>query len=86
MARAWIQSFGPHTKCTEDKSQSPRNIIEFSSTEKFGCEDYLETSVINLLSYVVVVDFWFGEGGEIFGRSRAILDDPPPYVRSVVGT
>ena len=30
---------------------------------------------------MVVVDFWFGEGGEIFGRSWAILDDPPPYIR-----
>lgn len=30
---------------------------------------------------MVVVDFWFGEGGEIFGRSWAILDDPPQYIR-----
>lgn len=30
-------------------------------------------SMFKLLSYVVVVDFWLGEGGEIFGRKWAVL-------------
>ena len=41
---------------TEDKSQSPRNIIECSNTEKSKYDDYLAISVFKLLSYVVVVD------------------------------
>ena len=64
---------------TEDKFQSPRNIIECSNAEKFRYGDYLAISVFKLLSYVVVVNAWLGEGGKIFGRRWAILDDPPPY-------
>ena len=50
---------------TEDKSQSPRNIIEYCNAEIFRYDDYLAISVFRLLSYVVVVDVWLGEGGEI---------------------
>ena len=53
---------------TEDNSQSPRNITECCNAEKFRYDDYLAISVFKLLSYVVVVDVWLGEGGEIFGR------------------
>lgn len=67
LTRVEIQSFGSYTKCIEDKSQSPYNMIEYSSMKKFSYEDYLETSVMKLLSYIVVVDSWFGKGGEIFG-------------------
>ena len=63
---------------TKDKSPPPRNIIECSNADKFRYNDYLAISVFKLLSYVVVVDAWLGEGGEIFGRRWAILDDPPP--------
>ena len=41
---------------TEDNSQSPRNMIEFSNAEKFSYVDYLAIPVFKLLSYVVVVD------------------------------
>ena len=63
---------------TKDKSQPPRNIIEYCNSEKFSYDDYLEISAFKLLSFVIVVDVWLGEGGEIFGRRWAILDDPPP--------
>lgn len=46
---------------TDDKSQSPCNIIECCNTEKFRYYGYLAISVFKLISYVVV------EGGEIFG-------------------
>ena len=64
---------------TEDKSQSPNNIIECSNAEKSKYDDYLAISVFKLLSYVVVVDAWLGESGENFVWWWAILDDPPPY-------
>ncbi len=53
---------------TEDKSQSPRNIIEYCNTEKLRYDSYLAISVFKLLSSVVVVDVWLREGAEIFGR------------------
>ena len=40
---------------TENKSQSPRNIIEFCNAEMFRYDDYVAISVFKLLSYVVVV-------------------------------
>ena len=43
---------------TEDKSQSPRNIIEYCNAEMFRYDDYVAISVFKLLSYVVVVDVW----------------------------
>ena len=63
---------------TGGKYQLPRNIIKFSNAEKFSYDDYLAISVFKLLSSVVVVDLCLDEGGKIFGRRRAILDDPPP--------
>ena len=54
----------------------PRNIIGYCNTEKLRYDDYLAISVFKLLSYAVVVDVWLGEGGEISGRRRAILDGP----------
>ena len=64
---------------TEDKSQSPNNIIECSNAEKSKYDDYLAISVFKLLSYVDVVDAWLGESGENFVWRWAILDNPPPY-------
>ena len=58
---------------TEDKSQPPRNIIECSNAEKYKYDDYLAISVFKSLSYVVVVDAWLGESGEIFVWRWAIL-------------
>ena len=52
---------------TEDKSQPPRNVIEYCNTEKFMYDDYLAISVFKLLSSVVVVDVWLGEGEDNFG-------------------
>lgn len=40
----------------EDKSQSPYNIIEYSSIKKSKYDDYLTISMFKLLSYMVVVD------------------------------
>ena len=62
---------------TEDKSQSPRNIIECSNAEKSKYDDYLAISVFKLLSYVVVVDAWLGESGENFVWRWAILEIRP---------
>ncbi len=53
---------------TEDKSQPPRNIIEYYNTEKFRYEDDLATSMFKLLSSVVVFDVWLDESGEMFDR------------------
>ena len=58
-----------------DLIQPPHNITERSNAEKFGHDNYLAISVFELLSYVVVVDIWLVESGEIFGQRWAILDD-----------
>lgn len=67
---------GTSYNVTEDKSQSPRNIIECSNAEKFRYDDCLAISVFKLLSYVVMVDVWLGEDGEI--RHHTNIGARPP--------